>query len=143
MGGFISGTEIAKHCKYNKKAFRTQINMIHNAHEIVLYYSKFLLLNKMPSDLEQYPNYDTINEKYFNTKRNEMFSQFESHGINNFYDFYKLLDKLPIEYKRSETTESERRKMVEKYVEIAQSVLQKLIEELYESCDVQGKPIKK
>jgi len=142
MGGTASGTDIAMHCKYTKRAFRKQIDMIHDAHQIVLYYSKFLLQSKMPSDLEQYPNYDTSNEEYFNTRRKDQIPDFEPYGINNFYDFYKLLDKLPAEYKRAETTEAERRKMIEQYVEIAQIVLRILVEELYQSCDVQGRPPK-
>jgi hypothetical protein len=139
MGGTASGTDIAQHCKYTKRAFRKQIDMIHDAHQIVLYYSKFLLADKMPSDLEQYPNYDQTNEEYFNTRRKDQIEGFENYGISNFYDFYKLLDKLPSEYKRSETTEAERQKLIEQYVEIAQLVLKTLVEELYSSCDVQGR----
>lgn len=138
MGGTASGTDIAMHCKYTKRAFRNQIDMIHDAHTIVLHYSKFLLQNKMPLDLQEYPNYDQTNEDYFNTRRKDQISGFEQYGINNFYDFYKLLDKLPNEYKRAEGTESERRQLIEQYVEIAQLVLRTLVEELYGSCDVQG-----
>lgn len=142
MGGTASGTDIARHCRYNKRAFRKQIDMIHDAHTIVSYYSKFLLQSKMPSDLQEYPNYDQSNEDYFNIRRKDQMSEFETYGINNYYDFYKLLDKLPTEYKRSEATEAERRKMIEQYVEIAQLVLRTLVEELYLSCDVQGRPPK-
>lgn len=140
MGGTTSGTDIALHCKYNKRAFRKQIDMIHDAHTIVLHYSKFLLETKIPSDLQEYPNYDQTNEEYFNSRRNDQVGGFETYGLNNFYDFYKLLDKLPTEYKRAEATEGERRKMIEQYVEIAQFVLRTLVEELYQSCDVQGRP---
>lgn len=143
MGGTASGTDIALHCRYYKRAFRTQIDMIHDAHKIVVHYSKFLLDNKMPLDLQEYPNYDQPNEEYFNRRRKDQISGFENYGISNFYDFYKLLDKLPTEYKRAEATEAERRKMIEQYVEIAQLVLRTLIEELYESCDVQGRSSKK
>ncbi len=142
MGGTASGTDIAMHCRYTKRAFRKQIDMIHDAHQIVLYYSKFLLSHKMPSDLGEYPNYDQTNEEYFNTRRRDQIAGFENYGINNFYDFYKLLDKLPNEYKRSEATQDERQKLIEQYVEIAQLVLRTLVEELYGSCDVQGRPRK-
>lgn len=138
MGNIISkGEEIATYCKYNKKSFRKQIYMIQEAHDIVVYYSKFLLHSKMPIDLGDYKNYGDDTEDYFNIKRKETINELLQYNIKSYYDFYKMVETLPNAYRKSEMTESERKNLITLYVEIAQSVLKSLVEELYTSCDVQ------
>jgi hypothetical protein len=129
--------EIATFCKYNKKSFRKQIDMVHDAHNIVVYYSKFLLYNKVPMDLGEYVNYDDDTENYFNIKRKESIPELNEYCINTYYDFYKMLEMLPRMYKKPETTEIERKELIIKYVEISQAILKSLVEELNTSCDIQ------
>lgn len=138
MGGILSGARIAQNCTYNTKDFRNRIDRIKDAHRIETFYSKLLLEKKMPLVLKEYPNYNASNEEYFNSRRNESIPGIESYGIKTYYEFYNMLGKLELVYANRSATEDERRTLIDKYVQIANFILENMAEELYNSCASYG-----
>jgi hypothetical protein len=146
MGGSTSTVEktvdLAQTCVYNKIDFQTRVDIIRDAHTMVQYYANLLLSEKMPMQLPEYKNYIDASETYFNTRRKDTIPDLNAVNskIRNYYDFYNALSNLQQEYEKNEITENERRRKVKDIFEISYVVLRLLIEELWESCDVQGRP---
>lgn len=143
MGGTFSGTQIAQHCKYNKKSFNKTLDVIRDAHYIVQYYSDILLQERMPTQLQEYINFNELSEDFFNSRRKDSIPELQivNPKINNYYDFYTALSKLQREYEKPDNTHVERRQKITEVLRVGQTVLQLLIEELWESCDIQGRPL--
>lgn len=140
MGGTAS--EAPLFCKYNKQTFNKRINIIKDAHKIVQHYANYLLQEKMPIQLPEYKNFGEDSETYFNTRRKDSIPELTATNpkIANYYDFYNGLSNLQREYEKGDITQAERRSKVLEVMLTAQVVLQLLIEELYQSCDGQGRP---
>uniref|UniRef100_A0A6C0H6H7 Uncharacterized protein n=1 Tax=viral metagenome TaxID=1070528 RepID=A0A6C0H6H7_9ZZZZ len=145
MGGsssVIQSVDLAQYCHYTKADFQTKIDIIRDAHSIVHNYADLLLLeDKMPIQLPEYKNYMDVSENYFNTRRKDTIQDLQAVNpkIRNYYDFFNALSNLQSEYEKSEG-EKERRSKVRDVFEISYVILRLLIEELWESCDEQGRP---
>jgi hypothetical protein len=139
MGGSTSTIES---CVYNKNDFENKIIIIKDAHEIVQYYANLLMNEKMPLKFE-YLNYNSISEDYFNSRRKDVMGDLQSINskINNYYDIYNGLNNLEREYEKNDITENERRTKITEVWKLTYAVLKLLIEELWESCDIQGRPV--
>lgn len=129
-------------CKYKKDEFNNKIEILKDAHGLIQYYASLLLSEKMPINLPEYKNYSSVSEDHFNTKRkNEMADlQAANPKIRNYYDFYNGLNNLQAEYERNDITENERRNKIKDVFNISYIVLKLLVEELWESCDLQNPP---
>lgn len=147
MGGTTSAPVITpvvleNVCKYKKDEFNNKIEILKDAHGLIQYYASLLLSEKMPMNLPEYKNYSSVSEDHFNTKRkNEMADlQAANPKIRNYYDFYNGLNNLQAEYERNDITENERRNKIKDVFNISYIVLKLLVEELWESCDLQNPP---
>ena len=147
MGGTTSAPVITpvvleNVCKYKKDEFNNKIEILKDAHGLIQYYASLLLSEKMPMNLPEYKNYSSVSEDHFNTKRkNEMADlQAANPKIRNYYDFYSGLNNLQAEYERNDITENERRNKIKDVFNISYIVLKLLVEELWESCDLQNPP---
>lgn len=129
-------------CKYKKDEFNNKIEILKDAHGLIQYYASLLLSEKMPINLPEYKNYSSVSEDHFNTKRkNEMADlQAANPKIRNYYDFYNGLNNLQVEYERNDITENERRNKIKDVFNISYIVLKLLVEDLWESCDLQNPP---
>lgn len=146
MGGGNSkqSADLAQNCVYSKTDFQTRVQIIQNAHSMVQFYANLLLSEKMPLQLQEYRNYSDVAENYFNSKRKETNSDIQEINpkLRNYYDFFNALNNLQMEYEKPEITESDRRRKVRDIFDVSYVVLRLLVEELWESCDVQGRPPK-
>jgi len=144
MGGSSStvSAEVAQNCVFAKTDFQTKIEIIRDAHSMVQFYANLLLSEKMPFQLPEYKNYTEVSENYFNSKRKDTNNDIQEVNprLRNYYDFFNALNSLQMEYERNEITENERRRKVRDIFEVSYVVLRLLVEELWESCDVQGRP---
>ena len=144
MGGSSSAvsTEVAQNCVFAKTDFQTKIDIIRDAHSMVQYYATLLLSEKMPLQLPEYKNYIEVSENYFNTKRKDTIQDIQDTNpkLRNYYDFFNALNTLQMEYEKNEITENDRRRKVRDVFEVSYVILRLLVEELWESCDVQGRP---
>ncbi len=142
MGASTSVEDVAQSCTYNKNSFNRRLEAIRDAHGLVQYYATLLLQEKLPVQLPEYRTYGEIAEGYFNTRRKDQIPELLNVNpkINNYYDFYNALLNLQREYEKSDITGTERRAKIVEVFNTAHVVLQLLIEELWESCDVQGRP---
>jgi len=129
-------------CKYQKDDFNNKIDVLRDAHELMQYYANLLLTEKMPMNLPEYKNYNATSEEHFNKKRKEEMPDLlaVNQKIRNYYDFYNGLNNLKAEYERNDITENERRNKIKDVFSISYAVLRLLIEELWQSCDVQNPP---
>ena len=137
MGGSTSTLASAESCVMNKKTFNEKIDIIRDAHSLMQYYGSLLLAVRMPIKLDEYRQYSRVSEDYFNTRRKDTISDLQAinPAFNNYYDFYKALGVLQIEYERNDITEADRKKKLESVFNASYVVLKLLIEELWESCD--------
>lgn len=147
MGGTASVPEITPNvlenvCSYKKDDFNNKIEILKDAHGLVQYYASLLLSEKMPMNLPEYKNYSPTSEDHFNTKRKTEMADLQAANpkIRNYYDFYNGLNNLQVEYERNDITENERRNKIKDVFNISYIVLKLLVEELWESCDLQNKP---
>jgi hypothetical protein len=145
MGGSASAPEITPNvlenvCTYKKDDFNNKIEILKDAHALVQYYASLLLAEKMPMNLE-YRNYNPTSEDYFNTKRKMEMGDLQAANpkIRNYYDFYNGLNNLQVEYERNDITENERRNKIKDVFNVSYIVLKLLVEDLWESCDLQNK----
>lgn len=129
-------------CKYQKDDFNNKIEVLRDAHALMQYYANLLLTEKMPMNLPEYKNYNPTSEDHFNKNRKEEMSDLMSINpkIRNYYDFYNGLNNLQGEYERNDITENERRNKIKDVFSVSYAVLRLLIEELWQSCDVQNPP---
>jgi hypothetical protein len=129
-------------CKYQKDDFNNKIEVLRDAHGLMQYYANLLLTEKMPMNLPEYKNYNQTSEEHFNKKRREEMSDLMSINtkIRNYYDFYNGLNNLQGEYERNDITENERRNKIKDVFAVSYAVLRLLIEELWQSCDIQNPP---
>ena len=136
--------KIAKTCKYNKKDFNELIEVIKDAHRVVQYYATVLLKEKMPIQVDVV-NFGESAEDHFNSRRKEEIPEFMeiNDKIKNYYDFYKALDNLPVEYSRNDITENERRNKITQVFNLCHVTLSLLIQELGVSCESQTLPPQK
>lgn len=146
MGGSTSTptiVEFAKICKYNKDDFNKKIDVLRDAHALMQYYTELLLNEKMPINLPEYKNYNDISEEYFNTRRKEEMGDLQAINpkVRNYYDFFNALSNLQAEYERNDITENERRNKIRNIFNISYIVLKLLVEDLWNSCDVQQIPV--
>jgi hypothetical protein len=144
MGGMFSSNveEVALTCQYNKRDFNTRLDIIRDAHGIVQYYAGLLLDEKLPMQLPEYRNFNADSEEYFNSKRREQNPGLTAVNprLNSYYDFYNALGNLQREYEKTDITGSERRTKITEVFKSSYTVMQSLIEDLWESCDAQGRP---
>lgn len=131
--------QIASMCKYNKQNFQERIDILRDAHSVMQYYADILLKAKMPTSLGEYRNYTESSEQFFNTRRKDQISDLQAINpkINNYYDLYNAILNLQNEYERGDITENERRSKITDVFNLTYSTLKALIEELWESCDIQ------
>lgn len=129
-------------CKYQKEDFNAKIDVLRDAHALMQFYASLLLSEKMPINLPEYRNYNSTSEEHFNKKRKEEMQDLMGLNpkIRNYYDFYNGLNNLQGEYERNDITENERRNKIKDIFNISYAVLRLLVEELWESCDVQNPP---
>lgn len=130
--------QVAKTCRYNKQEFNNKIAIVQDAHNVLQFYAKQLLSEKMPIQLD-YTNYNEISEDYFNTRRKDEIPEFTEANpkIKNYYDFYKAIESLDREYTRNDITENERRQKITDVFNLCQIVLTVLVNELGVSCEEQ------
>lgn len=145
MGGsnsVVQSVDLAQNCLYTKADFQTKIDIIRDAHSMIQFYADLLLSEKMPIQLPEYKNYSEVSEAYFNTRRKDTIQDIQEVNpkIRNYYDFFNALNNLQLEYEKNEITENERRRKVRDVFEVSYVILRLLVEELWESCDVQGRP---
>ena len=129
-------------CKYQKEDFNNKIEVLRDAHALMQYYANQLLAEKMPLNLPEYKNYNPTSEEHFNKKRREEMSDLQAVNpkIRNYYDFYNGLNNLQLEYERNDITENERRNKIKDVFAVSYAILRLLVEELWESCDIQNPP---
>lgn len=129
-------------CKYQKDDFNNKIDVLRDSHALMQYYANLLLSEKMPMTLAEYKNYNSTSEEHFNKKRREEMSDLMSINpkIRNYYDFYNGLNNLQSEYERNDITENERRNKIKDVFAVSYAILRLLVEELWQSCDVQNPP---
>ena len=140
MGASTSVPEIAQMCSYNKEDFNKKLNILRDSHSLTQYYASVLLSEKMPITLKEYINYNEESEDYFNTRRKETIDDLQSANpkIKNYYDFYDALNNLQNEYERNDISENERRSKITDVFNVSYTIMRLLIEDLWESCDVQN-----
>ena len=129
-------------CKYQKDDFNNKIEVLRDVHALMQYYASLLLSEKMPMNLPEYRNFNAVSEDYFNKRRkDEMNDLMEANPkIRNYYDFYNGLNNLKAEYEKNEITENERRNKIKDVFSISYVILKMLVEELWQSCDIQNPP---
>jgi hypothetical protein len=129
-------------CKYQKDDFNNKIEVLRDSHGLMQYYANLLLGEKMPMTLAEYKNYNATSEEHFNKTRREEMSDLMSINpkIRNYYDFYNGLNNLQSEYERNDITENERRNKIKDVFAVSYAILRLLVEELWQSCDVQNPP---
>lgn len=147
MGGTTSAPVITPSvlenvCTYKKEEFNTQIDVLRDAHTLMQYYASLLLSEKMPLNLPEYKNYNSTSEDHFNARRKKEMGDLQAANpkIRNYYDFYNGLNNLQAEYERNDITENERRNKVKDVFNISYIILKLLVEDLWESCDIQNPP---
>lgn len=143
MGGSFSRVQqVVQVCTFQKQEFNEKIEVISDVHSVLQHYAKILLEERMPSTLARYANFGAVSEEYFNSRRKEKMQAIldVNPKLANYYDLYKALDNLQQEYEKPEMNEKERRAKITNVFLILQVALQTLVEELRESCDMQGRP---
>jgi hypothetical protein len=147
MGGSTASVPVTPEiienvCKYQKDDFNNKIEVLRDSHALMQYYANLLLGEKMPMTLPEYKNYNATSENHFNNKRREEMSDLMSINpkIRNYYDFYNGLNNLQSEYERNDITENERRNKIKDVFSVSYAILKLLVEELWQSCDIQNPP---
>jgi len=129
----------AKTCAFNKKTFNQILNHIRDAHEITQYYANILLKDTLPISSSGLPdgfkNYTPENEKYFNSKRDQVLPDLAT----SYYDFYtRIKQNLVIEYDRSNQNDTDRRRIILDVFNKCYIVQKYIIEDLWETCNDLG-----
>jgi hypothetical protein len=147
MGGSSASVQVNSEiienvCKYQKDDFNNKIDVLRDAHGLMQYYANLLLTEKMPLNLPEYKNYNPTSEDHFNKKRKEEMPDLMSINakIKNYYDFFNGLNNLQGEYERNDISENERRNKIKDVFGVSYIVLRLLVEELWQSCDIQNPP---
>lgn len=139
MGNAISavtGPSYARTCAFNKEVFNKILNHIRDAHEVTQYYANILLKDTLPISSSGLPdgfkNYTPENEKYFNTKRDQVLPDLGT----SYYDFYtRIKQNLVIEYDRANQNDVDRRRIIVDVFDKCYIVQKYLIEDLWETCN--------
>lgn len=141
MGSGQSTPELANYCSYKKSDFKELIETIKDSHAVMQYYASILLLDRMPTQLPMYKNYNQMTEAIFNARRSETNSAINAvhDKLNSYYDVYVLLRVLKPEFEKN-IEEKDRREHVTKIFNVTYTVMKLLIEELLTSCEVQNLP---
>jgi hypothetical protein len=135
MGGSKSVPQSATICKYNKVEFNTLLDVLRDAHEISQYYASIVLQEKMQPKLEEYPTYSDATEDYFNRTRKDAKPDLNM----SYYQFFNFLNTLQSRYENPDTTENDRREMINDIFNKSYLIQKLLIEDLWETCDSQGR----
>jgi hypothetical protein len=144
MGSSSSVPESAKTCQYNKNQFNTLLEVIRDAHNVTQYYASVVLKEKMPPKLNEYRTYTDLSEEYFlrgfPENSNRDFRKIKKAELNmSYYQYYFYLSAIKSKYEAADTTENNRRTLMNDAFQKCQIVHKLLIEELYETCDSQGR----
>jgi hypothetical protein len=144
MGSSNSVPESAKTCMYNKHDFNTLLEVIRDAHNVTQYYASVVIKEKMPPKLPEYRTYSDATEEYFlrgfPENSNRDFRKIKKAELNmSYYQYYFYLSAIKSKYEAADTTENDRRALMSDAFQKCQIVHKLLIEELWESCDSQGR----
>lgn len=144
MGQGYSTQESAKSCQYIKTQFNDLLDVIRDAHSVTQHYARAVLLDKMPTKLESYRNYSDKAEEYFlrgfpeNQDKEFRKNPKEELGMS-YYQYYFYLTGLQTKYEAPQMTEPDRRKLIDEIFTKCEALHRALIEDLYETCDSQGR----
>lgn len=144
MGSSASVPESAKTCQYNKNDFNTLLDVIRDAHSVTQFYASVVLKEKMPPALKEYRTYSDASEEYFlrgfPENSNSNFRKIKKAELNmSYYQYFFYLSTIKSKYEAADMTENNRRTVMEDIFQKCQIVHKLLVEELWETCDVQGR----
>lgn len=127
MGG---ATSKIHQFKCSQSEFKKLLTIIHDAHDVSLYYAELLLNESLPLALQMYKNYTKETELYFNESRYNKLDDIDM----SYHDFYNQLAYLNYLYESPTNNSAIRRKILLEIFDRSYKIQKHLINELYTKC---------
>jgi hypothetical protein len=136
--------KVATTCKYNKIKFNELLDLIRDAHTVTQFWGKLVLIDskRLPSKLEEYKNYSIPTRDYLNMTKDDIkediLDLIKTTGeTTSLYYFFEYLRTFSSVYEQTSMNPEDRKSLIEKVFNNCYSVQKILIEEIWDTCNVQ------